>query len=98
MQADFGSIAINGGWLVFAALVAIWIGLAVEGRTRRLSALLDAALEEAAELRARQQAREGETGAVKARTGLEQLAAAVEQERQQAVPEREPAADAKGRA
>jgi len=98
MQADVGSVAINGGWLVFAALVAVWVGLVVEGRTRRLSALLDAALEEAAELRAKQQARDGEAGAAKVGDGLEHLAAAVEQERQLGEPECEPAGEAKDRA
>ncbi len=98
MQAEVGSVAINGGWLVFAALVAVWVGLVVEGRTRRLSALLEAALEEAAELRSKQQAREGQAEAAKTNVGLEQLAAAVDRQRQVGEPECEPAGDTKDRA
>ena len=36
MQVEIESVTSNGGWMVFGALVA-WIGLILEGRTRKLS-------------------------------------------------------------
>jgi hypothetical protein len=96
MQAEFGGMAINGGWLVFAALVAVWIGLVVENRTKRLSTLLEAALDETNELRPRE-VRKGEAEPAKDSAGLAHLAAAVEQERQAGEPEREPAGESKDR-
>jgi hypothetical protein len=96
MQADFGGTTINGGWLVFAALVAVWVGLVVENRTKRLSALLEAALDETNELRPRE-ARKTEAEPAKDSAGLAHLAAAVEQERQAGEPEREPAGESKDR-
>jgi hypothetical protein len=84
MDAEFGGFTVNGGWLVFLALAALWVALAIESRSRRLSSLLDAALKEAEQLRAAN-ARAG-ADAYAARLGpeLEQLAAAVDSEGQSA--------------
>jgi hypothetical protein len=52
MAGEFGEYTVHGGWLIFLALVALWIALAIEARSRRLSSLLEAAIEEAEKLKA----------------------------------------------
>lgn len=80
MEGEFGGSTAHGSWLVFLALVALWIALAIEARSRRLSSLLEAALKESEQLRAA--GAEPGTGPVgeKRCPELEQLAAAVEGE------------------
>jgi hypothetical protein len=96
MQSEVGSVTINGGWLIFAALVAVWVALVVENRTRRLGALLEAAQQEAADATMRLKLAESEAEA-NSRAGLGQLAAAVEQQEGEAVPAEGPAAEVRER-
>jgi hypothetical protein len=72
--------AMDGGWWVFGGLVAVWVGLTVEFRTRKLTALLEAALEETAQLRARERAAQAGQEKTCAGAELEQLAKAVGQQ------------------
>ena len=81
MQAEIESVTSNGGWMVFAALVAVWIALIWEGRARKLSALLGAGKQEAVEARAKRKLTEA-GGVANFRADLGKPAAAVEREKQ----------------
>jgi hypothetical protein len=96
MQAEVGSLTINGGWLIFAALVAVWVALVVENRTRRLGALLEAAQQEAADAVIKLKLAESEAEA-NSRAGLGQLAAAVEQQEGATAPAEAATVDARER-
>lgn len=85
MNGEFGGFTVNGGWLVFLALVALWVALVIESRSRRLSSLLEEALKEAEQLRAsnaRLDAGPADGEALAA--DIEQLAAVVDSEQQNA--------------
>jgi hypothetical protein len=84
MDGEFGGFTVNGGWLVFLALAALWVALAIESRSRRLSALLEAALKEAEQLRAESAGAGPNADAARLGPELEQLAAAVDSEGQSA--------------
>jgi len=75
MDGEFGGFTVNGGWLVFLALAALWVALAIESRSRRLSALLEAALKEAEQLRAESAGAGPNADAARLGPELEQLAA-----------------------
>lgn len=80
MDGEFGSYTVNGGWLIFLALVALWVALTIEARSRRLTSMLEAALKEAEQLRAASAKPGGKADGEHLRPELEQLAAAVEGE------------------
>ncbi|MBA3975471.1 MAG: hypothetical protein C0504_14795 [Candidatus Solibacter sp.] len=80
MNGEFGGFTVNGGWLVFLALVALWVALAIESRSRRLSSLLEAALKEAGRPRVESARAGADAGVARLGPELEQLAAAVDSE------------------
>ena len=80
MDGEIGSYTVNGGWLIFLALAALWIALTIEARSRRLSSLLEAAIKEAEQLRAAGAKPACGTEVRQLGDGLEQLASAVEGE------------------
>ena len=80
MDGEFGSYTVNGGWLIFLALAALWVALAVEARSRRLTSMLEAALKEAEQLREAVARPGGEPGGDRLGPELEQLASAVDGE------------------
>lgn len=78
MDGEFGGFTVHGGWLVFLALAALWIALAIESRTRRLTSLLEAAIKEAEQLREANAKPGGGPEGEALRSDLGQLATAVD--------------------
>lgn len=52
MDGEIGRFTVNGAWLALLAAAAVWIALAIEAWSRRLSTLIEAALAEAEHRRA----------------------------------------------